>query len=77
VELKDLAVTESELRLEIRRQGSTKHTTTFIGEGGVVLGKSLRGTAVYKFRGNEKYVRARVQASNGDIAWTQPVFPAE
>jgi len=25
-------------------------------------------------RGNEKYVRAVVRASNGDDAWTQPAF---
>jgi hypothetical protein len=28
----------------------------------------------YRFKGNELYVRARVQDSDGGVAWTQPVF---
>jgi hypothetical protein len=75
VELKEIVSSKAEMRLEIAPLGSARHTTYFIGPGGEVLAKSFDGTPVYKFRGNEKYVRARVEASNGDIAWTQPVFP--
>jgi predicted metal-dependent phosphoesterase TrpH len=53
-----------------------KVTTYFIGAGGSVLAKSYEKTAVYRFKGSEKYVRARVVNSNGATAWTQPVFPA-
>jgi hypothetical protein len=31
--------------------------------------------AVYRFRGDETYVRARIRDSKGQTAWTQPVFP--
>jgi len=75
VALKDIGVTGTELRLEITPVRGRKQTTYFIGAGGEILEKSFEDVAVYKFRGNEKYVRARVEASNGDIAWTQPVFP--
>jgi hypothetical protein len=30
--------------------------------------------AVYVFKGDEFYVRAKVIESNGEVAWTQPVF---
>jgi hypothetical protein len=29
---------------------------------------------VYRARGDEGYVRAKVFSSNGGVAWTQPVF---
>lgn len=74
VELKDIAITSAELRIEISPVRGTKQTTFFIGAGGEVLGRSFEDIATYEFRGGEKYVRARVEASNGDIAWTQPVF---
>ncbi|MFQ5926359.1 MAG: hypothetical protein ACE5MH_02875 [Terriglobia bacterium] len=28
----------------------------------------------YQFQGDELYVRARIEASTGALAWTQPVF---
>jgi hypothetical protein len=74
VELKDITTTVSELRIEVAPQKTMKQTTYFIGASGEVLQKSFEDTAVYRFRGGEKYVRARVEASNGDIAWVQPVF---
>ena len=42
--------------------------------GGNVLAESIANPAVYHFRGDEKYVRARVIESNAKMAWTQPVF---
>ena len=75
VELTDVVSSKSELRVEIKPLGTSKHRTYFIGEQGKILGRSIEDVAVYKIQGNEKYVRARVEASNGDMAWTQPVFP--
>jgi predicted metal-dependent phosphoesterase TrpH len=75
VELKDVGVADGALRLEITPPLGSKLTTYFIGAGGEVLGKSYETTAVYRFKGGEKYVRARVEASNGDMAWTQAVRP--
>lgn len=74
VELKSVEVTTTELRLEIEPHRDFKYDTYFIGADGAVLERSAQPNPVYRFKGNEKYVRARVEASNGDIAWTQPVF---
>ncbi|MGH9719112.1 MAG: PHP domain-containing protein [Bryobacteraceae bacterium] len=78
VELASIERTENELRITIDPSPNPytdqKFTTTFLGEGGRVLGKSFETTPVYQFKGGEKYVRAVVRASNGDDAWTQPMF---
>jgi hypothetical protein len=76
VNLRDVTITRSEYRIEVARAANweEKITTYFIGEAGKVLSKTFEDTAVYKFLGNEKYVRARVESSGGSKAWTQPVF---
>lgn len=60
MELKDVASSESELRVEIIPFGTVKYRTYFIGAWGKTLGKSFENVAVYNIRGNERYVRARV-----------------
>jgi hypothetical protein len=74
VELEEISTTASELRVRIKPVAGMKYTTYFHGAGGEILAKIFEETATYRFRGNEKYVRARVQASSGDTAWTQPVY---
>lgn len=76
VTLQDVVITNSEYRVEIApvETWEEKTTTYFIGDGGKVLGKTFDRNAVYRFTGNEKYVRARVESSGGAKAWTQPVF---
>ena len=74
VELAAVEASANELRVEIKPQGPLRYTTYFVGAGGEVLGKSHEMAAVYRFRGGERYVRARIVASGGDVAWTQPVF---
>ncbi len=74
VELQTVEMTSGGLRLEIKPQGDFKYNTLFIGADGAVLERSIQANPAYRFKGNEKYVRARVEASNGDAAWTQPVF---
>lgn len=49
-------------------------TTKFIGENGKVLAVVDGLCARYIYRGNEFYVRARVESSSGDFAITQPYF---
>ena len=39
-----------------------------------VLSEAISSPAVYEFKGNELYVRARILESNGRVAWTQPVW---
>ncbi|MEO7651455.1 MAG: hypothetical protein ABIZ80_13400, partial [Bryobacteraceae bacterium] len=75
VELSGVEAGKKHLRIVIKPQGDAKYTTLFIGQGGKVLDKSFDLTPSYAMRGDEKYVRAVVKASNGDEAWVQPVFP--
>ena len=78
VTLREVGVTAAEYRIEIQPdvRWDEKMTTYFIGEGGKILAKTYENTAVYKFTGTEKYVRARVESSGGARAWTQPAFRA-
>ena len=74
VELSDYTVDNRAITIAIKPFRDFKYRTQFIGAGGKILSESITNPAVYKFRGNEKYVRARVIESNGAMAWTQPVF---
>ncbi len=51
------------------------YRTEFIGKDGKVLKLDESLTPAYSFTGGELYVRARVTSSDGQLAWTQPVFP--
>jgi len=51
-----------------------RYRTFFIGRGGTVLQRDDSLKPSYAFRGDELYVRARIEASDGSVAWTQPVF---
>lgn len=74
VELEDYQADEKSIRIKIREEGSSKYRVQFIGTGGRVLNESITNPAVYQFRGNESYVRAKIFESNGKVAWTQPVM---
>jgi hypothetical protein len=72
--LKDVRISETEYTVEIDADPQTRYTTTFIGKDGRILKEAFGPTAAYSFAGDEMYVRARVFASSGDFACTQPVF---
>jgi len=74
VVLDEITVSAGEITIRIKPDGATKFRVQFIGEGGKVLAEAFDSPAVYAFDGTERYVRARVQDSNGWTAWTQPVF---
>jgi hypothetical protein len=74
VELKDVQISETEYRVDISADSQTRYTTTFIGRDGHVLKEVFGPSAVYAFQGDEMYVRARIFASSGQFACTQPVF---
>jgi hypothetical protein len=74
VALSEVTRLPSGLRVEIRPEGSTKYTTQFIGANGKVLRTSFENPAAYTLAPEDRYVRARVIASTGEVAWTQPVF---
>jgi hypothetical protein len=72
--LDDVRHDANELALRIKQVRDNRYRTYFIGTGGRVLAVSDELNPVYRFRGNERYVRARVEESTGGNAWVQPVF---
>jgi hypothetical protein len=73
VELAEVT-TGKEYRLRIVEWMGSRYTTYFIGQNGRVLKKVFGLEPRYQLHGSEHYVRARVEGSNGDRAWTQPLF---
>ena len=74
VELLEVRITREEYRVRIKPHPPVRQTTWFIGARGEILARSFDNDAVYRIRAGEKYVRARVESSTGDNAWTQPYF---
>jgi hypothetical protein len=74
VELTDIAVSATALTITIKPTTYSRYRTEFIGADGKVLAESTANNPVYQFKGDEKYVRARIIESNAKMAWTQPVF---
>ena len=74
VELSDYTTDAKGISITIKSIRDFRYRTLFIGAGGKVLEESTANPATYKFKGNERYVRAKVIESNGRMAWTQPVF---
>ncbi len=72
--LERLEVSQRRILIESELKGRTRHRVTFIGKGGNTLYQTDRNPAVYEIKGTELYVRAKVVDSNGQVAWTQPVF---
>jgi hypothetical protein len=78
VTLKSYEVTTSSITIELPEdpaRNALRYRTVFIGRNGEVLKRDESLKPSYQFTGNELYVRARIEASNGTRAWTQPVFP--
>ena len=74
VELTDYQVSDKSITIVINEERTSKYRVQFIGKGGRILGEAITSPAVYQFRGDEAYVRARIIESNGKLAWTQPVM---
>lgn len=77
VEVADYVVTETAMTVTVRIPDGTsapRYRTEFIGANGRVLATTNANPAMYSFRGDERYVRARVTDSNGKHAWLQPFF---
>jgi hypothetical protein len=72
--LKDIKISKDEYSLEIEPKMNMKYTTFFIGKNGKILKEDYSRNPSYKFKGDELYVRAKVFASSGEFAFTQPVF---
>lgn len=74
VTLKDLRVTPKEYALTIEPWGDNAYTTSFIGKDGKILQQDYGLNPSYRPQGSELYIRVRVESSNHEFAWTQPLF---
>lgn len=77
VSLSGLETSKESVSLKIDTQfpnSLQSYTTTFVGKGSTILAQEIGLEASYQIRGDESYVRARVDSSWGARAWTQPVF---
>jgi len=74
VELADYQADQQGIRIDIKEKNHFKYRVLFIGQEGKVLKEDVANPAIYKFSGDEKYVRAKIIDSNGNKAWTQPVM---
>ena len=74
VVLDDVAALPNGLKVQVRPARPLKHTVEFIGENSRVLKTTYDNPATYTLAASDRYVRARITASSGERAWTQPVF---
>jgi hypothetical protein len=79
VTLRDYSASRTEIKIDIAEdsRSQSKYTVQIIGRWGKILKEITTNPAVYAFKGDEFYVRAKVIESNGKVAWTQPVFLKE
>lgn len=77
VELSDYQVTDKAITVTIKTDPSSKYRVQFIGRNGAILSEAVASPAVYAFKGDELYVRAKILESNGRLAWTQPVWKGQ
>jgi hypothetical protein len=74
VTLKNITITKNDYTIEIESSADFKYTTLFIGKDGKILKEDYSLNPSYTFTGGELYVRAKINCSSGDFAFTQPVF---
>lgn len=74
VELRDIEVDGTALRILIRPEPDYLYVTKFIGNGGTTLRVDSGSDVSYEFKGDEGYVRAEVTDSDGAKAWIQPIL---
>lgn len=76
VVLKDYNATSKDISVQVQPRDAykEKYRIQFITKNGKILRDTTAEYATYALRGNEGYVRVRITSSNGQTAWTQPVF---
>jgi len=76
VSLSDITASSKELSFNIveEKHGASRFMTRFVGQDGKLLAEVSGIHPAYGIKGNERYVRAVIIDSNGNRAWTQPVF---
>ncbi len=74
VELSSYTADDDTITIAVQEEGDSRFRVRFIGDGGRSLQETTENPAIYRIRGDETYVRAKVMESNGAVAWTQPVM---
>jgi hypothetical protein len=74
VGLSDVQATSEGLCLRIDEYAAYGYRTEFIGRGGEVLWVDESEEPCFERNPEDVYVRARIQRSDGALAWVQPVF---
>ena len=72
--LGDVAAVGGELAIDIDQQWENHYRTTFIGVDGRVLDVQEGLSTRYRLAAGDRYVRARIDDSDGLTAWVQPLF---
>jgi len=74
IEIEDYQVDETLITLKVKQISDTKYRIQFIGKYGKTLQEDTENSATYRLKGDEMYVRVKIMDSNGNRAWTQPVW---
>ena len=74
VEVEAVLVEPKRMTITIMEKEDVLYSTEFIGSNGEILATTKDNPAIYNLTNETCYVRARVNSSKGDYAWTQPVF---
>ncbi len=73
VELKTLTIDDKQIKFTLDAK-DWGFKSFFIGDQGKILKTDESASPSYTFSGNEKYVRVRIERSDGAYAWLQPKF---
>ena len=73
VEIRDYNAAPGKIQVSVVPGTRVKYLVQFIGRDGQILQTTEGPTAEYAVKGTEGYVRAKVTASNGQVAWMQPM----
>ncbi len=74
VELDYILVKDQVMGINIVANPHETYTTTFVGRGGKILSQVKGTQSFYVLKGEEGYVRAKIESSSGKQAWVQPVY---
>jgi hypothetical protein len=74
--LHEFSFNDNMLRVEANfyRSKAKKIRYQFIGESGKLLEEAIGETGIYRFKGDELYVRVQATSEDGSMLWTQPVY---
>lgn len=73
IELENYIVDDKSVTVRVKQDEYAKYRLRFIGKNGKIFLETFDSPATYRFKGNEMYIRVRIEDTNGNLAWTQPV----